>query len=500
MKRISEILQSVEPHPLLKYSGVTTATTSVSSSAFPRAIKRLQTVEFNYEINAWINNEIINTNLDRVVDATSYLSSDDDESPSCESTIEDHLLFHIVVPCRKIIKRGICDGFILTRAVKKSGADFCLRNRRYREEPLFIEVKTPLTMSVAEHIPEIIKERSNLNNLVHIHQRAKVDTNIHEGNASKILRQIWLYLQDSCCQYAILTNGLSSIFVRRTSLEPDVLLISEPFSNSSLTDSLSILARYSYFCWKARGAAPIPFIRQNTSSSPSPSDDTYRDPDFDGTRDDVDNAPDNSGGDSHARRSKRLKVDVTRVSQASTNQRQQDSVAFPLTPTSTSSSSITHSHQLITRGVFHRGNYSTVRNADYDGRKVVAKLSYPEEESIQILRQEGEKYKKLKQLQGKVIPRVLAQFTDELGMFVIVMEPLLRIETWTQETVDKACASLTALHELGYVHGDISRSNFMQDENGDVFVIDLEHAKWSEKIDAHFTGEHDQVKKFLQSE
>lgn len=437
MKRISEFLRSVEPHPLLEFRGVptTTTTTSVSSSVLPRAIKRLQTVEFNHEINTWIDKEIINTDLDEIVKEVRCKPEYDENTSYDEKGMERHLSYNVIEPCSYIIRRKICPGYYLGSGSRPGGVDFCLRGPDPEFVPLVIEIKTPV--SVSEQLCEIIKERSQP-----IHHQE----DIKDNKALSIIGKIWLHMETSCIDYAILTDGIVSIFFKRTSLEPSVMFVSEGFSNSDLTDSLSILARYAYFCYEASKTTPRPREPYRISST-SESNDTRRS-------------------------SKRLRL-VHNANKSEAN-------------------------MLQILNTIRAGNYCTIHRAKYDGKRVIVKMSYREQEPRTILQREIETYDRLSILQGKVLPRIYAVGKDPLGMEVMVMQSLLRIEEWNSQIIKKACDALRRLHEHGYVHGDISRDNFMQNETADVLLIDLEHARWSPTVDGTYSTEQDMVQNFLQ--
>ena len=111
--------------------------------------------------------------------------------------------------------------------------------------------------------------------------------------------------------------------------------------------------------------------------------------------------------------------------------------------------------------------------------KIVDVLRYPETEAL--LKDETLAYAALEPLQGQVIP-ILHGFYEVWGILHILALQPVGAAILEDEPIDvilrkKMKASLRQVHDAGYIHGDIARSNFCMTLSGDVFLVDLERCR-----------------------
>ncbi|EDR13530.1 uncharacterized protein LACBIDRAFT_308537 [Laccaria bicolor S238N-H82] len=113
--------------------------------------------------------------------------------------------------------------------------------------------------------------------------------------------------------------------------------------------------------------------------------------------------------------------------------------------------------------------------------KVVDALQYPD--AADYLESEARVYAALRDLQGKVIPKLYG-FYQVWGILKLlaledVGEAISENEEISQGLRDKMRAALWRIHDAGYIHGDIARRNFCMKKNGDVFLVDFETCRLS---------------------
>src|SRR6266550_1412083 len=108
--------------------------------------------------------------------------------------------------------------------------------------------------------------------------------------------------------------------------------------------------------------------------------------------------------------------------------------------------------------------------------KVVDVLRYPDE--AQYLHDKAQASAALKDLQGKVIPRLYG-FYEVWGILqLLALEPVGNAIPEDEEIDptlrEKMLAALHHIHEAGFMHGDmIARHNFCRTESGNIFLVGL---------------------------
>lgn len=110
--------------------------------------------------------------------------------------------------------------------------------------------------------------------------------------------------------------------------------------------------------------------------------------------------------------------------------------------------------------------------------KVVDACRYPD--APEVLQDEANVYAALYKLQGRVIPMVYGLYEVWGILQILALQPvgiaLSDQDKISRATLKKMKSALQSLHNAGFVHGDITRSNFCQSENG-VFLVDLMHCR-----------------------
>lgn len=119
------------------------------------------------------------------------------------------------------------------------------------------------------------------------------------------------------------------------------------------------------------------------------------------------------------------------------------------------------------------------------GFKVVDACRYPD--ASEVLQDKADIYASLYELQGRVIPKVYGPY-EVLGiLWVLALQPvgdaLSKEGTITPGMLKKMKSAFQTLHDAGFLHGDVSRSNFCQSKNGDIFfeplLMKLRWLKWT---------------------
>ncbi len=103
--------------------------------------------------------------------------------------------------------------------------------------------------------------------------------------------------------------------------------------------------------------------------------------------------------------------------------------------------------------------------------------------SSAMLQTEARMYGTLRRLQGVVIPKVYGYYEVWGILHLLALEPVGEAITGqiTQSLRKKMKVALSCLHSAGYVHGDISSSNFC--ERGEkVYIVDLETCRQSNDL------------------
>lgn len=121
--------------------------------------------------------------------------------------------------------------------------------------------------------------------------------------------------------------------------------------------------------------------------------------------------------------------------------------------------------------------------------KVIDVTRYPE--AGVSLYNEARAYAALEGLQGQEIPKFYG-FYEMWGILkLLALEPvgyaIPEDEDINQELREKMRTTLRRIHNVGYIHGDISRGNFCRTEEGEVVLVDLEmcrHAQNQAELDA----------------
>lgn len=158
--------------------------------------------------------------------------------------------------------------------------------------------------------------------------------------------------------------------------------------------------------------------------------------------------------------------------------RKTDSTIAPSTSSSsTESTKSTKTKLLHIQEPIAYGKYCDIRKAELSGKKVAVKISSVHQNAIRAISYEAAMYDALKLLQGRYIPLIIDRCTDPLGMEMPIMPRLVKITNWTDLAKECAQFSLGQLHKKGFLHGIVRQDNFMQDEDGRVFAIDLENTK-----------------------
>ena len=111
--------------------------------------------------------------------------------------------------------------------------------------------------------------------------------------------------------------------------------------------------------------------------------------------------------------------------------------------------------------------------------KVVDSCRYPD--APEVLQDEANVYATLYNLQGVVIPKVYGLYDVWGILHVLALQPV-GIAFSDQDkisctTLKKMKSALQSLHNAGFLHGYITRSNFCQSRNGEVFLVDLTHCR-----------------------
>jgi len=111
--------------------------------------------------------------------------------------------------------------------------------------------------------------------------------------------------------------------------------------------------------------------------------------------------------------------------------------------------------------------------------KVVDACRYPD--GPEVLQDEADVYAALYDLQGQVIPKVYGLYEVWGILQILALQPvgiaLSDQDNISRVTLKKMKSALQSLHDAGFLHGDITRSNFCQSKNGDVFLVDLMHCR-----------------------
>ena len=111
--------------------------------------------------------------------------------------------------------------------------------------------------------------------------------------------------------------------------------------------------------------------------------------------------------------------------------------------------------------------------------KIVDACRYPD--ASKDLQDEADVYAALYNLQGQVIPKVYGLYEVWGILQILALQPigiaLSDQDKITGKTLKKMRSALQSLHDAGFLHGDIIRSNFCQSKNGDVFLVDLMHCR-----------------------
>ena len=115
--------------------------------------------------------------------------------------------------------------------------------------------------------------------------------------------------------------------------------------------------------------------------------------------------------------------------------------------------------------------------------------------AVDSLNTEVNNYAALRDLQGKVIPKVYGFYQVWGILRFLALEPVGDAIP-DDEQIDaslrtKMRAALQCIHDAGFVHGDIARRNFCRTKRGKVFLVDLEtcrsvrnRSKLSEEMNA----------------
>jgi hypothetical protein len=110
--------------------------------------------------------------------------------------------------------------------------------------------------------------------------------------------------------------------------------------------------------------------------------------------------------------------------------------------------------------------------------KVVDACRYPD--APEVLQDEADVYAALYTLQGL---KVYGLYEVWGILQVLALQPvgiaLSDQDKISRSTLKKMKSALQSLHDAGFLHGDITRSNFCQSKNGDVFLVDLMHCRRS---------------------
>lgn len=113
--------------------------------------------------------------------------------------------------------------------------------------------------------------------------------------------------------------------------------------------------------------------------------------------------------------------------------------------------------------------------------KVIDVCRYPD--APEVLQDEADIYAALYNLQGQVILKVYGLYEVWGILQILALQPvgiaLSDQDKISYETLRKMKSALHSLHDAGFLHGDIFRSNFCQSKNGDVFLVDLIHCRRS---------------------
>ncbi|KIL70192.1 hypothetical protein M378DRAFT_7103 [Amanita muscaria Koide BX008] len=110
--------------------------------------------------------------------------------------------------------------------------------------------------------------------------------------------------------------------------------------------------------------------------------------------------------------------------------------------------------------------------------KVVDAPRYPE--TAELLDTEASAYAALKNLQGKVIPKLYGFYEVWGILHLLALEPVGNAipedEQINQTLRTKMKAALQRIHSAGFVHGDVAHRNFCR-RNGRIFLVDLERCR-----------------------
>jgi predicted Ser/Thr protein kinase len=103
--------------------------------------------------------------------------------------------------------------------------------------------------------------------------------------------------------------------------------------------------------------------------------------------------------------------------------------------------------------------------------------AYKSREGASALRNEANVYRKLKDIQGKLIPRLL--FYGEAWGFYFLATTFIEGHhpTKIQEVQDNLDKVLDKVRESGVIHGDVKTSNVIVSPDNELFLIDFSHAR-----------------------
>ena len=124
--------------------------------------------------------------------------------------------------------------------------------------------------------------------------------------------------------------------------------------------------------------------------------------------------------------------------------------------------------------VLGRGRIGTTFLADVNNVRMALKVGDVERSPYveQELKHEWHMYQSLKNLQGKVIPRVLLSYRSIPG-FVLFGTQVIRKHPRNHWTFPQALSALKSIHQQGVIHGDVRCENILLDEHNQVFFIDF---------------------------
>ncbi|KAF4946741.1 hypothetical protein FGADI_10945 [Fusarium gaditjirri] len=121
-----------------------------------------------------------------------------------------------------------------------------------------------------------------------------------------------------------------------------------------------------------------------------------------------------------------------------------------------------------------------VREVEYQGKTAIKKIAVLQW-LVPQLEHETRMYEALTRLQGPGVARLTPEFLGHLfegGRNIGFLLEKIEGDYATLQDLPKCEAALRKLHDLGFVHGDANRYNFIVERStGNIKVIDFEHAE-----------------------